>query len=67
MRESSGVRRASIASKNYVSNGKGGVIEKNQTLNLDKLKEKITYIFDYEVNYEEIVDFYFNKLIISIH
>ena len=50
MRESSGVNRASIASKNYVSNGKGGVIEENQTLNLDKLKEKISYIFDYEVN-----------------
>ena len=50
MRESSGVSRASIASKNYVSNGKGGVIEENQTLNLDKLKDKITYIFDYEVN-----------------
>ena len=50
MRESSGVSRASIASKNYVSNGKGEKVEESQTLNLDKLKEKITYIFDYEVN-----------------
>ena len=50
MRESSGINRSSIASKNYVSNGKGGVVEESQTLNLDKLKEKITYTFDYEVN-----------------
>ena len=50
MRESNGVNRASIASKNLVSNGKGGTVEESQTLNLDKLKEKITYIFDYEVN-----------------
>ena len=50
MRESSGLSRASIASKNYVSNGKGEKVEESQTLNLDKLKEKITYIFDYEVN-----------------
>ena len=48
MRESGGGNRESI--KNYVSNGKGGVVEESQTLNLDKLKEKITYIFDYEVN-----------------
>ena len=50
MRESSGINRSSIASKNYVSNGKGGLVEESQTLNLDKLKEKITYTFDYEVN-----------------
>lgn len=50
MRESNGVNRASVASRNFVSNGKGGVVEESQTLNLDKLKEKITYIFDYEVN-----------------
>ena len=50
MRESSGVSRASVASKNYVSNAKGEKVEESQTLNLDKLKEKITYIFDYEVN-----------------
>ena len=50
MRESKGFNRASIASRNYVSNGKGGVVEESQTLNLDKLKDKITYTFDYEVN-----------------
>ena len=50
MRENNDIIRSSIASKNYVSNGKGGVVEESQTLNLDKLKEKITYTFDYEVN-----------------
>ena len=50
MNENSVGIRSSIASKNYVSNGKGGVVEESQTLNLDKLKEKITYTFDYEVN-----------------
>ena len=50
MRESSVISRAIIDSKNYVSNGKGEKVEESQTLNLDKLKEKITYIFDYEVN-----------------
>ena len=56
MRESSGVSRASIASKNYVSNGKGEKVEESQTLNLDKLKEKIKYIFDYEVNNMKLDD-----------
>ena len=50
MHDSTGFNRGSIASKNYVSNGKGGIVEESQTLNLDKLKEKITYTFDYEVN-----------------
>jgi phosphatidylinositol-3,4,5-trisphosphate 3-phosphatase/dual-specificity protein phosphatase PTEN len=50
MKDNSMMNRSSIASKNYVSNGKGGVVEESQTLNLDKLKEKITYTFDYEVN-----------------
>ena len=38
MRENSGVSRASIASKNYVSNEKGEKIEESQTLNLSKWK-----------------------------
>ena len=50
MRENNDIIRSSIASKNYVSNGKGGVVEESQTLNMDKLKEKINYTFDYEVN-----------------
>ena len=50
MRESNGVNRSSIISKNYVINGKGGIVEENQTLNLEKYKEKLTLTFDYEVN-----------------
>ena len=50
MKDNSIMNRSSIASKNYVSNGKGGLVEESQTLNLDKLKDKISYTFDYEVN-----------------
>ena len=34
-----------------------GIIDENQTLNLDKLKEKISYQFDYEVNNIKLDDF----------
>ena len=34
-----------------------GIIDENQTLNLDKLKEKISYQFDYEVNSIKLDDY----------
>ena len=34
-----------------------GIIDENQTLNLDKLKEKISYQFDYEVNNIKLDDY----------
>ena len=50
MKNNGAIIRLSVTSQNYVSNGKGGLVEENQTLNLDKLKDKINYVFDYEVN-----------------
>ena len=57
MRESSKAKNQNEVNKNNLTTSMPGIIDENQTLNLDKLKEKISYQFDYEVNNIKLDDF----------
>ena len=50
MRESARRYLQKAITKSNLTTSMPGIIDENQTLNLDKLKEKISYQFDYEVN-----------------
>ena len=57
MRESSKAKNQNEVNKNNLTTSMPGIIDENQTLNLDKLKEKISYQFDYEVNNIKLDDY----------
>ena len=50
MRESGRRYLQKAITKSNLTTSMPGIIDENQTLNLDKLTEKISYQFDYEVN-----------------
>ena len=50
MRESGRRYIQKAITKSNLTTSMPGIIDENQTLNLDKLTEKISYQFDYEVN-----------------
>ncbi len=50
MRESGKIKNRNEVNKNNLTTSMPGIIDEKQTLNLDKLIEKISYQFDYEVN-----------------
>ena len=50
MRETIRKNNKNVVNKSNLTTSMPGIIDENQTLNLDKLTEKISYQFDYEVN-----------------
>ena len=57
MRESNKIKNQNEVNKNHLTTSMPGIIDENQTLNLDKLIDKISYQFDYEVNTIKLDDY----------